>query len=70
MAVTYAAPTFTYDGVKGLYTCKITVSGNTIDPNATVAEGVGDTKYQAERHAVVTYEKRNPLAFKNLPAIS
>ncbi len=70
MAVTYAAPTFTFDGVKGLWKCTIAVSGNTIDPNATVAEGVGDTKYQAERHAVVTYEKRNPLAFKNLPAIS
>lgn len=68
MAVTYAAPTYTHDGVKGLYTCKITVSGNTIDPTATVAEGVGDTKYQAKRHAVVTYEKKNPLAFKNVPA--
>lgn len=68
MAVTYAPAKYTYDGTTGLYTCTIAVSGNTIDPTATVAEGVGDTKYQAKRHAVVTYEKQNPLAFKNVPA--
>lgn len=65
---TYGTATYTYDGVKGLYTCNITVSGNTVDPAATKATGVGDTKYQAKRHAVVTYEKQNPLAFKNVPA--
>lgn len=68
MAVTYAPATYTYDGITGLYHCTIAVSGNTIDPTATVATGVGDTKYQAKRHAVVTYEKENPLAFKNVPA--
>lgn len=68
MAVTYGTPKYTFDAVKGLWTCEITVSGNTIDPNATKTVGVGDTKYQAKRHAVVTYEKENPLAFKNVPA--
>lgn len=68
MAVTYGTPKYTRDEIKGLWHCEITVSGNTIDPSAIVTEGVGDTKYQAKRHAVVTYEKENPLAFKNLPA--
>ena len=64
MAVpTFTAAVVTRDGVTGLYHCSFTVSGTT-----EKAEGVGDTEYQAKRHAVVTYEKENPLAFKNVPA--
>lgn len=63
-----AVPTFsdaviTQDGVTGLYHCSFTVSGTT-----EKAEGVGDTEYQAKRHAVVTYRKANPLAFLDIPA--
>lgn len=64
MAVpTFSAPVVTRDGVTGLYEASYTVSGTT-----EKAEGVGDTEYQAKRHAVVTYRKANPLAFLDLPA--
>lgn len=60
---TFSAPVVTRDGVTGLYKASYTVSGTT-----EKAEGVGDTEYQAKRHAVVTYRALNPLAFLNLPA--
>lgn len=62
-APTFSAPVVTRDGVTGLYEASYTVSGTT-----EKAEGVGDTEYQAKRHAVVTYRKANPLAFLDLPA--
>jgi len=64
MAVpTFSAPVVKRDGVTGLFKVSYTVSGTT-----DKAEGVGDTEYQAKRHAVVTYRARNPLAFLDLPA--
>lgn len=64
MAVpTFTAAVVTRDGVTGLYKASFTVSGTT-----EKAEGVGDTEYQAKRHAVVTYRKANPLAFLDIPA--
>ena len=64
MAVpTFTAAVVTRDGVTGLYKASFTVSGTT-----EKAEGVGDTEYQAKRHAVVKYRALNPLAFLDLPA--
>lgn len=64
MAVpTFTAPVKTFDGITGLHHVSYTVSGTT-----EKAEGVGDTPYQAKRHAVVTYRAANPLAFLDLPA--
>ncbi|WP_286707982.1 hypothetical protein [Psychrobacter sp. UBA2514] len=64
MAVpTFSAPVITQDGVTGLYHASFTVSDTDVK-----AEGVGDTPYQAKRHAVVTYRKANPLAFLDIPA--
>ena len=64
MAVpTFTAAVVTRDGVTGLYHVSYTVSGTT-----EKAEGVGDTPYQAKRHAVVTYRAANPLAWLDLPA--
>lgn len=64
MAVpTFSAPVVKRDGVTGLYHASYTVSGTSVK-----AEGVGDTEYQAKRHAVVTYRAANPLAFLDLPA--
>lgn len=64
MAVpTFSAPVVTTDGITGLKKVSYTVSGTTAK-----AEGVGDTEYQAKRHAVVTYRAANPLAFLDLPA--
>lgn len=60
---TFTAAKITRDGVTGLYHCEFTVSGTDVK-----AEGVGDTEYQAKRHAVVTYRKANPLAFLDIPA--
>lgn len=60
----FTSPVITQDGVTGLYHCKFTVTGN---DKAPVAEGVGDTEYQAKRHAIVTYRKANPLAFLDIP---
>lgn len=63
MAVpTFTAAVVTRDGVTGLYKASFTVSGTT-----EKAEGVGDTEYQAKRHAVVTYRAANPLAFLSIP---
>lgn len=68
MAINFGAATITRDGVTGLYKCEFkAVTGNTADPSATVAEGKGDTEYQARRAAVVTYRKANPLAFLDIP---
>ena len=64
MAVNYGAATITRDGVTGLYKCKFS---NVTGGGETVAEGVGDTEYQARRMAVVTYRKSNPLAFLDIP---
>lgn len=61
-AATFSAPVITHDGVTGLYHCEFTVSGTDVK-----AKGVGDTEYQAKRHAVVTYRKENPLAFLDIP---
>lgn len=64
MAVpTFSSPVVTRDGITGLYKASYTVSGTSVK-----AEGVGDTEYQAKRHAVVTYRAANPLAFLDLPA--
>lgn len=64
MAVpTFSAPVVTRDGITGLFKASITVSGTT-----EKAEGVGYTSYQARRHAVVTYQKANPLAWLDIPA--
>ena len=64
MAVpTFTAPVVKRDGITGLFKVSYTVSGTTVK-----AEGVGDTEYQAKRHAVVTYRASNPLAFLDLPA--
>lgn len=64
MAVpTFSSPVVTQDGITGLYKASYTVSGTSVK-----AEGVGDTEYQAKRHAVVTYRAANPLAFLDLPA--
>lgn len=60
---TFSAPVITQDGITGLFHASYTVSGTT-----EKAEGVGDSEYQAKRHAVVTYRSTNPLAFLNLPA--
>lgn len=64
MAVpTFSAPVIKRDGITGLYHATLTVSGTTVK-----AEGVGDTEYQAKRHAVVTYRAANPLAWLDIPA--
>lgn len=64
MAVpTFSSPVVTTDVIKDLVKVSYTVSGTT-----EKAEGVGDTEYQAKRHAVVTYRATNPLAFLDLPA--
>lgn len=64
MAVpTFTAPVVTFNAIRGLFKASYTVSGTT-----EKAEGVGDTEYQAKRHAVVKYRALNPLAFLNLPA--
>lgn len=68
MAISFSSPVITRDAITGLYRCRFTVAGNTQDATATVAEGVGDTPYQAKRHAVVTYRNGNPLAFLDIPA--
>ena len=63
MAVpTFTAPVVKRNGITGLFEASYTVSGTT-----EKAEGVGDTPYQAKRHAVVTYRAANPLAFLNIP---
>lgn len=68
MAVNFGTATITRDGITGLFKCVFTaVTGNTVDPFAVVAEGRGDTEYQARRHAVVKYRKSNPLAFLDIP---
>lgn len=64
MAVpTFSAVVVKRDAITGLYQASYTVSGTTAK-----AEGVGDTEFQAKRHAVVTYRAGNPLAFLDLPA--
>ena len=64
MAVpTFTAPVVKRNGITGLFEASYTVSGTT-----EIAEGLGDTEYQAKRHAVVKYRALNPLAFLDLPA--
>lgn len=64
MAVpTFTSPVVTFNERKQLFKASYTVSGTTVK-----AEGVGDTEYQAKRHAVATYRATNVLAFMDLPA--
>lgn len=55
MSVQFDNPQLTFDPVTKLHRCTYTVSGNGEDPTATTATGVGDSEYQAKRHAIVSY---------------
>lgn len=63
MAVQFTDPQLTFDPVTKLHHCTYTVTGNTEDPTATTAEGVGDDEYQAKRHAIVSYRALYPRLF-------
>lgn len=63
MAVQFSNAQLTFDPVTKLYHCTYTVTGNGQDPNATTATGVGDSEYQAKRHAIVTYVGLYPKVF-------
>lgn len=63
MAVQFTKPQLKYDPVTGLHHCTYMVTGNTEDPTAITATGVGDSEYQAKRHAIVSYTSLYPRVF-------
>lgn len=70
MPVTFSNPQIKHEAAKKLYHCTYTVSGNTEDPTATTAEGVGKNEYQAKRHAIVSYTSLYPKVFLGIDEAS
>lgn len=70
MPVTFSNPQIKYEPAKKLYHCTYTVSGNTEDPTATTAEGVGRSEYQAKRHAIVSYRALYPRVFLGIDEVA
>lgn len=64
MAVRFTNPVVSFDRQSKLYHVKYTVTGN---GSADSAVGVGDSEWQAKRHAITQYQKAHPRAYIETP---